>query len=111
MPTPRWDNLDDFLDMDEFAVTCTVVQGGITRAPFTCIFDDPYFDTQVGEYNFDQTNPRIMGKAAAMAGIRRGAVATLTGQDLPPQGISLAVLDAPKPDGTGMAMLQLGVEP
>lgn len=103
MSNPAWDNLNEFIDTDDFAVSATIVQGGVTRL-VKCIFDDPYLDAQVGEYHLDSSEPRITAKESDLVGIRRGAVCTVAGK-------TWAVLDAPKQDGTGMAVLKLSKEP
>lgn len=103
MPNPVWDDLTVFVDTDDFAVVAVIVQSGATRR-VSCIFDDPYLDAQVGEYALDSSEPRITAKESDLIGIRRGAACTVAGK-------SWAVLDAPKPDGTGMAVLKLSKEP
>lgn len=103
MPNPAWDDLSEFVDADDFAVPVVVTQAGSIRR-FSGIFDDPYLDAQVGEYAMDSSEPRVTAKEADMIGIRRGAICIVAGK-------SWAVLDAPKPDGTGMAVLKLSKEP
>lgn len=105
MPTtPAWDNLDDFLQMDDFAVQAVIVQGGVTRPAIPCIFDEPYLNAQIGEFEMDSSQPRIHAKEADLIGVRRGATCTVAGK-------TYAVMDAPKPDGNGMAILKLAIEP
>jgi hypothetical protein len=103
MPNPAWDDLNEFVDADDFAIPVVVTQAGVTWR-FPGIFDDPYLDVQVGEYVMDSSEPRVTAPEAKMIGIRRGAVCVVDGR-------TWAVLDAPKPDGTGMSVLKLSKEP
>ena len=102
MPNLDWEDLDDFLDTDEFAVSGILsFQAGGT-APVSVIFDDPYLNAQIGEYEMDTTNPRALGKMSELKEARRGDVLTIDGKDYD-------VLTGPQPDGTGMATLALAV--
>jgi len=102
MPALDWEELDDFLDTDEFAVSGILsFQVGGT-ALVTVIFDDPYLNAQIGEYEMDTTNPRALGKMSQLKDARRGDILTIDGQDYD-------VLTAPQADGTGMATLALAV--
>jgi len=76
-------------------------QAGGSQA-VTVIFDDPYMNAQIGEYEMDTTNPRALGKMSELSAARRGDVLTIDGQDYD-------VLTGPQPDGTGMATLALAV--
>lgn len=100
MPSLDWEALDDFLDADEFAVSGTLsFQAGGSQA-VTVIFDDPYLNAQIGEYEMDTTSPRALGKMSELKDARRGDVLTIDGKDYD-------VLTGPQPDGTGMATLAL----
>lgn len=100
---PSWDDLSVFVDPDDFGIPVVVMQAGRTWE-FSGIFDDPYLDTQAGEYAFDGAEPRVTAKESDMIGIKRGATCTVNGKDW-------AVMDAPKQDGTGFAVLRLQEEP
>lgn len=100
MPAPAWENLDVFLQQDEFASAVTItLQGGGSRV-VTGIFDDPFLDAQLGEYVLETTRPRVTCAASDLAGVRRGDVATI-GDD------TFDVVSGPQSDGTGMAILEL----
>lgn len=100
MPTPSWDDLDAFLRTDEFAVTVTVrPQDGPARQ-VAGIFDEPYLNAQLGEYEADTVRPRLVCKAADVAGLVRGDMVDI-------DGVTYDVLTSPQPDGTGMATLEL----
>jgi len=100
MPSLDWEDLDDFLDANEFAVSGMLsFQAGGSQA-VTVIFDDPYLNAQIGEYEMDTTSPRALGKLSELKDARRGDVLTIDGTDYD-------VLTGPQPDGTGMATLAL----
>lgn len=100
MPAPAWENLDDFLDLDDFAHAGVVgFQAGGTRT-VNGIFDDPYLDAQLGEYAMDSSDPRFTAKESDLVGVRRGDTLVVA-------GVTYDILTGPQPDGTGMAMLKL----
>jgi hypothetical protein len=100
VPSPSWEDLGAFLNLDEFAVSATIlVSEGVSRE-VSGIFDDQYLDAQLGEYRLDTSSPRLQSSEAALAGVPRGALVTIAGVDY-------VVLSEPKSDGTGMATLEL----
>lgn len=100
MPTPAWDDLEAFLSADEFAVKATVrLQDGGARVVLG-IFDDPYLNAQLGEYEVDTTRPRFTCKEADVIGLARGDLVDINGR-------TYDVLSGAQPDGTGMALLEL----
>lgn len=102
MPSPDWEDLDNFLDTKEFAVSgiLSFQAGGFET--IKVIFDDPYLNAEIGEYELDTTNPRVLGKQKDLQAARRGDTLEIA-------GTVYDVLTGPQPDGTGMAMLALGV--
>lgn len=103
MPTHSWDDLNSFLSVDEFAVTATVrLQEGGTRV-VRGIFDDPYLNAQLGEYEIDTTRPRLMCKESDVIGVTRGDLVDIDGR-------VYDVLTSAQPDGTGMALLEMAAQ-
>ncbi|MEQ3671373.1 head-tail joining protein [Pseudophaeobacter sp.] len=103
MPAPSWDNLDAFLQPDDFARTVNVTpQGGVSR-DIKGIFDEPYFNTQIGEYEADAFMPRVTCKASDVADLRAKDAVQVGGK-------TYYLLTGPQPDGTGMAVLSLATE-
>lgn len=106
MRGPSWENLDDFLQVDDdggFAEPAIIsLSAGVTRT-INVIFDDPYLNAQLGEYEADTSEPRISGKELDMVGIKRGDQVTVAGE-------TFAVMSSPQPDGTGWAMVRLARE-
>lgn len=103
MRGPSWENLDDFLQTDNdggFAIAAVIqFSGGGTRAIWV-IFDDPYLNAQLGEYEADTSEPRISGKEVDLAGVQRGDTVTVTGE-------TFDVMTSPQPDGTGWALVTM----
>ncbi len=100
MPAPSWEDPDAFLQLDDFAVEVSITpQGGVSR-PITAIFDDPYLNTQIGEYEADASNPRLTCKESD--------VRDLAAKDeVQTDSTIYYLLTAPQPDGTGFAVLHL----
>ncbi len=100
MPGPAWDNLDAFLQSDDFAEKVIVtLQGGVSRE-ISAIFDEPYFNTQIGEYEADASMPRLTCKASDVADMEAKDSVQIGGR-------TYYLLTGPQPDGTGMAVLSL----
>lgn len=97
---PPWENLDIFLDTDDFAlrVTARLQAGGERR--FRAIFDDPYLNAELGEYELDTSSPRLTCRWADVEDVTRGDVVDVDGR-------VYDVITNAQPDGTGMAMLAL----
>lgn len=105
MTTPAWDNLDDFLDTDDFAVTATIgLRSGQSR-PVVGVYGGPYVKARVGDdIEQDTTRPIFTCKAADVIGVQRGDGITIPGEG------RFGILTSPQPDGTGMAVLELALE-
>ena len=103
MPRPAWEDLDTFLNADEFATPVTLrLQSGEVRQ-ITAIFDDPYLNAELGEYELDTNRPRLTCKESDVLGATRGDLVEIDGK-------TYDVLTGAQPDGTGMAMLELALQ-
>jgi len=103
MVSPAWDDLDAFLQVDDFALEAMVTpRGGVSRQ-IRGVFDEPYFNAELGEYEVDATQPRLTCKAGDVADLRDRDQVTIKGQDY-------YLLSNPQEDGTGMAVLALARE-
>lgn len=101
--TPAWENLDTFLDTDDFATRVTVrLQSGDVRE-VRGIFDDPYLNAELGEYELDTTQPRLTCKWVDVRDVLRGDVVEVEGR-------AYDVVTNAQPDGTGLALLALAVQ-
>jgi hypothetical protein len=106
MPAPDWENLDDFLDVDEFATAAEIEfqDTELADRAIVGIFDEPYMNAELGEYSMDTVQPRFLCKADAVIGVHRGDVLVI-GSD------RWDIVTDPQPDGTGMATLALAPQP
>ena len=103
MPGPSWDNLDAFLSLDDFAVEAVVTpQEGVPRS-IRGIFDEPYLNTQLGEYEADSSDPRLMCKQTDVVDLRDMDQVKINGR-------TFYLLTNPQNDGTGLAVLRLASE-
>ena len=100
MPQHAWEDLDTFLQVDEFATWATVrLQDGGERR-IRGIFDDPYLNAELGEYELDSTRPRLTCRWADVRDVTRGDVVEI-------DGTVYDVVTNAQPDGTGMGLLAL----
>lgn len=100
MPIPAWDDVDQFIDPDDFGVPVTVrLQNGTVRT-FPGIFDEPYLNTHIGEYEVDTRLPRVHCLEKYVLGVTRGDRCDVDGK-------KFDILAAPHADGTGFAVLEL----
>lgn len=97
---PAWEDLDDFLDEDDFAVraTLTLLDGEVREV--VGIFDNPYVGAQLGEYEQDTCEPRFTCKESDVSDVERGCRLIVGFK-------TYDVLSAPEADGTGLATLIL----
>lgn len=104
MPAPSWESLDDFLQPDTaggFASTATItLQVTDETRTVVGIFDDPYLNADLGEYEADTSAPRFTCKEADVAGVDRGDTLTLDGR-------VYDIMTAPQSDGAGMACIRM----
>ncbi|AWM87370.1 hypothetical protein [Microvirga sp. 17 mud 1-3] len=111
MSAPSWENLDDFLQDETaggFAVPAVItLQGAGTRTVWG-IFDDPYLNADLGEYEADTSAPRFTCKEADVDGVGRGdywqRLDAITRQ---PVGPVYSIMTDPQSDGAGMAILRM----
>lgn len=97
---PFAEDLDQFLRVDEFAHACELrLAGGVVRE-VRGIFDEPFLDAAMGEYQFDTSQPRLLGKASDFVGVTRADTIVIDGREFD-------IMSAPRIDGTGMASLRL----
>ena len=104
MPAPAWENLDAFLGLDDFAVRAHLLFAAGGTREVSVIFDEAFFDTAIGEYALEATQPRALGKECDFAGLRRGDRVQVG-------GIVYDVMAGPEEDGTGMATVRLARPP
>ncbi|WP_456267655.1 hypothetical protein M1D97_10335 [Kushneria sp. AK178] len=102
MPAPDWEDLDVFFDEVEFACRVTVQRADGVELSLSGIFEDAYYDAQLGEYAMDSTRPRVWCKLSDVPGVERFDTCRVN-------GTPYDVMTKPQGDGSGMAMLDLAV--
>lgn len=107
MPHPAWDNPADFLDMDDFAVRAVIhFQGGGERE-ISGIYDGPYLEGRIGDYEQDTTKPKFTCVEGTCAGARRRDGITIYQADGVTVFGSFGIMTYPQPDGNGLEVLEL----
>lgn len=102
--TPVWDDLDTFLDLDDFAVEVLLFPEVGAPRTVPAIFDRPFLSADLGEYMAETEQPRITARETDLQGMTRGGRVEIA-------GTVYDVLGGPQADGTGMATLPLAPEP
>jgi len=106
MTSPAWDDLDAFMDTDDFAVAAVIqFQAGGTR-DVTGILEDPYLGARMNvDFVEDTTKPTFQLPLARCTGIKRGDILVAT---VPKVGtVTYDIMTRPQPLGDGMAQLEL----
>lgn len=104
MPSPSWEDLDVFLDVDDFATPASIeFQAGGT-VTVNGIFSDPFMNAQLGEFDLNTSEPRLLCKESEVLAVRRGDRVTIDGK-------VYDVLNGPQATGDGMANLALALAP
>ena len=104
MPAPDWEDLTAFFDVTEFADMATITLAGGQVLEVAGIYDDPYLNAQLGEYQMDISEPRFTCRESDVLGVGRGDVVAIGGK-------TYDVMTAPQSDGTGIAVLKLASPP
>lgn len=102
MPTkPAWDDLDAFLDPDEFASVATItLKDGTVLENIAGILDEPGLAAALGTFQQDTTRPHFTCKYADVSRVRRGDVFLIEGK-------TYDAHKSPHQDGNGMAFIEL----
>lgn len=105
MPTPFWEDLDAFLDLDDFAVPAVIQLQGGGQVSLAVIFDNPYVEGDLGDASTrDEVRPVATCKEALVGAVRRGDTITI---QFPRGPRTFDILTAPQPDGTGTSRIVL----
>lgn len=74
-----WENIDTFLDTDDFSFQAALrLQSGQTRQ-VRAIFDEPYLNAELGEYELDTNQSRLTCKWKDVQDVARGDVVEVGG--------------------------------
>lgn len=99
---PAWEDLDQFFNVDDFAVMVTFTDANGPRKPVPGVFDEPYFNKQLGEYEQDGGDPRLTLKESDTLGLKKNQLCNIAGTS-----VQYALLHDPRPDGQGTATVYL----
>lgn len=110
MPHPSWDNPAEFVDLGDFAVRGIIqFQDGTTRE-IVGIYDGPYREGKLGEYEQDTTRPKFTCVEGTAKGARRKDGLTVYEADGVTVFGTFGIMTYPQPDGTGLEVLELTPE-
>jgi hypothetical protein len=102
MPHPAWDNVDEFLDPDDFATVARAKPAGGQAFDLPGIFDELIMNVELGEYDMAEGRPRLEVHERYAPLLKKRDVLTIHGKDY--------FLDHdPHPNGTGTCILELGL--
>lgn len=112
MPAPSWENLDDFLQPEsggDFAILAAITLQGTDQVLHVWgIFDDPYLNADLGEYEADTSAPRFTCKESEVAGVgRKDTWQQVDPKTRVPFGPILDIMTDPQSDGAGMAIVRM----
>lgn len=100
MPSPAWEDLDAFLQLDDFANSAVIhLQTGENR-PVNGIFDDPYLGAKLGGFDRDDNHCTFLLKETDCVGVLRRDTLTVN-------GTTFDVMTTPQGDGTGLSIIAL----
>lgn len=111
MPAPSWEDLDAFLQDETaggFAILAVISLHGAGTRELHGIFDDPYLNADLGEYEADTSAPRFTCKEIDVVGVGRGDYwQQLDAKTKLPIGARYNIMTDPQSDGAGMAILRM----
>lgn len=99
MPSPDFDDLADFFNTDDFAITAALEIDGQTRE-IIGIFDLTPLDASIGASDLDALPATFTTHSADVRDVKRGDLLTIDGEAYQARG-------HPKHDGTGIAIIEL----
>lgn len=101
MPSPSWDNLSDFFQLEDFAVTATVTLRAGGSREVVGIYDDPYTGPSLeDDYRVESRSPMFRAKEVDLDGVSEGDTLSIGSE-------SWYISAAPDATGQGTAVLHL----
>ena len=80
-----------------------VIHNSLGDRTITGYFDNSFFNSQIGETILESTQPRVTCKTSDVEGVPRESTLTI-------EGVLYSIIE-PQPEGTGMTILRLAIEP
>lgn len=93
------ENLDEFFDTSDFAVTAVYNPGGGSPTSISVIYDNEYLSSVLGGIEVENKNPMILCKTSDVANAKHGETIVVN-------GITYKIIEV-QPDGTGLTSLIL----
>lgn len=103
---PAWEDLDAFLDPDDFGFQAVITLQAGGTIPLSVIFDEPGEEAQLRDFEHDATEPRATCRADLVSAVRRGDSIRIM-FPAPRGAQDFDILRTPKPDGTGLVTIPL----
>jgi len=103
MPHPSWDNVDEFLDPDDFGTVARAQPATGPAFDMPGIFDDGVMNVEAGEYDMADGRPRIEVHERFAPLLKKRDAVTINGQ-------AYYLVHDPHPNGTGTCVLELGLD-
>lgn len=94
------EDLAQFFEADEFAVTATFTRGGSAVTAALVIFDDPSQGTQLYDAEVEEPAPSLSAPASSLAPVKRG-------DDVSVGGAGAFKVERIRRDGAGLVRLDL----
>jgi hypothetical protein len=104
MPSPAWEDLDDFLDPEDFGDQAIITLQAGGTIPLSVIFDEPGMTANLRDFDHDTAGPKATCRENKVAAVRRGDSITI---QFRAGARTFDILKTPQPDGTGLAVLDL----
>lgn len=96
-----WENLDEFLSLEDFCSEAVfTLNGGTVLPAINGILDELFLMAEIGEYDLESTQPRFICKTVDVNQVSRGDTVVIN-------GLTYDVLGNPQDDGTGLAVIIL----
>ncbi|MCP3940516.1 MAG: hypothetical protein GY710_03425 [Desulfobacteraceae bacterium] len=100
MARPKWENLADFFDTGDFAITAIIQTQGSGQISIPGIFDNPALNAELGEYDMELSQPGLLCKEEDATRVLKGDIAVINEK-------VFDVIKSPESDGTGLSILHL----
>ena len=86
--------------VEQFGIDVIIRFGNGDEIPIKAIFDDAFFNTQLGEIEIDMSKPRLTCVYEDVLEVIKEDIAIIN-------GVEYFVVKKPQPDGLGMALIIL----
>jgi hypothetical protein len=106
VPGPSWEDLDEFLDDDDFAFSAVIALQGGGTVSLSGLYDGPYVNPTLGDVEQDRQRHSFTCREDLVGGVHRYDTIAIT-FPAPVGAKTFNVMTDPHLDGTGIAVLEL----